>query len=76
MKVYISDSIYKEGTMKKKLLATILTAAMTASLLAGCGAQAAAPATAAPAEEASAEETAAPADGDPQWFPLNGISLG
>ncbi len=46
--------------MKKKLLATLLTAAMTASLLAGCGgasAESAAPA----AEPAPAAEEAAPA---------------
>jgi len=47
--------------MKKKLLATLLTAAMTASLLAGCGgagAAAEAPAAEAPAAEAPAEEAA------------------
>ncbi len=47
--------------MKKKVLATLLSAAMVATLIAGCGSQeAAAPAPEAPAEEAPAEE--APAD--------------
>lgn len=50
--------------MKKKLLSAILATAMVASLLVGCGSQAAAPAAEAPAateekaEEAAAEETA------------------
>ena len=46
--------------MKKKLLSILLSAAMTATLLAGCGSSAA-PAEAPAAEEATAEE-AAPAD--------------
>ena len=53
--------------MKKKVLATLLSVAMVATLLAGCGAaapaeEAAAPAAteeAAPAEDAAAEEPAA-----------------
>ena len=41
--------------MKKKVLATLLSAAMVATLIAGCGSQeAAAPAPEAPAEEAPA----------------------
>lgn len=53
--------------MKKKVLATLMTAVMTASLIAGCGAQVAAPtaATEAPASEEAAapasDEAAAPA---------------
>ena len=46
--------------MKKKLLATLLSAAMVMSLLAGCGGTAAEPAPA--AEPAAAEEDAAPAE--------------
>ena len=48
--------------MKKKLLATILSAAMVMSLLAGCGGTAASEPAAAPAEEAAATEEAAPAE--------------
>lgn len=57
--------------MKKKLLSVIMSAAMVASLLAGCGGQAAAPAAdssapaateeAAPAADSGSEEAAAPA---------------
>ncbi len=50
--------------MKKKIVSIMLTAAMTATLLAGCG-QAAAPAAEAPAAEAPATEEAAPADEAP-----------
>ena len=50
--------------MKKKIVSIMLTAAMTATLLAGCG-QAAAPAAEAPAAEAPAAEEAAPADEAP-----------
>ncbi len=46
--------------MKKKIVSILLTAAMTATLLAGCGGTAEAPATA-PAADAAADE-AAPAD--------------
>lgn len=45
--------------MKKKVLATILCAAMTLSTLVGCGAETAAPAADTAAEEPAAEETAA-----------------
>ncbi len=55
--------------MKKKLCSVVLSVAMVATLLAGCGSSAAEPAAeaapateeAAPAEEAAAEETEAPA---------------
>jgi hypothetical protein len=49
--------------MKKKIVSIMLTAAMTATLLAGCGSTAEAPATAPAAEEAApaAAEEAAPA---------------
>lgn len=48
--------------MKKKIVSIMLTAAMTAALLAGCGSTAEAPATAPAAEEAApAAEEAAPA---------------
>ena len=46
--------------MKKKVLSTLLATAMVATLLAGCGSQAAAPAEA-PAAEPAATEEAAPA---------------
>lgn len=63
--------------MKKKLLAVILTAAMVATMLAGCGGKA--PESSAPAapEASSGEEAAAPADGEVQeitwmfWDDLN-----
>ena len=45
--------------MKKKVLSTLLATAMVATLLAGCGSQAAAPAE--PAAEPAATEEAAPA---------------
>ncbi len=48
--------------MKKKLLATLLTAAMTVSLLAGCGSSAEPAAAAAPAAEAAAPAADAPKD--------------
>ena len=49
--------------MKKKLLATILSAAMVMSLLAGCGGTAAEPAATPAAEEAApAPEAEAPAE--------------
>ena len=54
--------------MRKKLLATLLTLSMTATMLAGCGSQAAEDSSAAPAAEPAAEaaETAeAPAANDP-----------
>lgn len=62
--------------MKKKLLATLLACAMTATLLAGCGSKTEAPAeapaeTEAPAEEeaeAPAEEAEAPAEETAQEF--------
>ena len=51
--------------MKKKVISALLSAAMVATLLVGCGAPAAAPAAdAAPAAEAKTEE-AAPADAAP-----------
>lgn len=52
--------------MKKKLLSVLLSATMVASLLAGCGSQAAAPAAseAAPAAEAEAEAPAAEAEAE------------
>ncbi len=52
--------------MRKKVLATLLSAAMAATLIAGCGAQSAAPAASAPAETTAAapaeKEEAAPAE--------------
>lgn len=47
--------------MKRKLLVTLLTTAMTVSILAGCGSTASTEATA-PAADTAAEETAAPAE--------------
>ena len=44
--------------MKKKILATVLSVAMVASMLAGCGSSAAAPEATAPAAEEATEETA------------------
>jgi len=53
---------HMEGTMKKKIVSLMITAAMLASVLAGCGAKAEAPAAApAPAAEEKAEEAEAPA---------------
>ena len=46
--------------MKKKVLSVVLSVAMVATLLAGCGAAAEAPATEAPAAEAPAAEEPAP----------------
>ena len=48
--------------MKKKIVSIMLTAAMTATLLAGCGGAAADTAAPAAAEEAAADEEAAPAE--------------
>lgn len=53
----------KEVNIMKKIIATLLTAAMVCGLV-GCG-QAAAPATEAPAAETKTEEAAAPADEAP-----------
>ncbi|MBP5299570.1 MAG: substrate-binding domain-containing protein [Lachnospiraceae bacterium] len=47
--------------MKKKVLSTIISAAMVATLLVGCGGQAASTSTSEPAAETKTEEAAAPA---------------
>lgn len=48
--------------MKRKLLCTLLSAAMVASLVVGCGSSSSSEEAAAPAEEAAEEEAEAPAD--------------
>ncbi len=50
--------------MKRKVMSIVLAAAMTATLLAGCGSSAATPAPAAPAEEAAPVAEAAPAEAE------------
>ena len=64
--------------MKKKLLSVLLSATMVASLLAGCGSQAAAPAAseAAPAAEAEAEAPAAEAEAEAPKAESNGKKVG
>ena len=45
--------------MKKKVLASLLTVAMAATMLVGCGSKAEAPADAPAADDAAADDTAA-----------------
>ena len=64
--------------MKKKILGALLSAAMVASLLVGCGSAAAAPEAAAPAatEEAAAEEEAPAAEEEAPAAEENGMKVG
>ena len=76
----------KEGSMKKKLFASIIAAAMTVSMLAGCGSSAPAQDTgsaaaeestdAADAETEAAEETTDAADADGEMITVGFAQVG